>query len=81
AEVYHVRKIEQLMKQEIERVEVPSVVMISETVKSEMIAQNRDIDWQKRKENPEFKGAFHEKKIKWSTKENKKGKTKTKKRF
>ncbi len=81
AEVYHVRKIEQLMKQEIERVEVPSVVIMLETVKSEMIAQNRDIDWQKRKENPDFKGAFHEKKIKWSTKENKKGKTKTKKRF
>jgi ATP-dependent RNA helicase RhlE len=85
AEVYHVRKIEQLMKQEIERKDIPEGVVLSETVKSEMIAQNRDIDWQKRKDNPDFKGAFHEKKIKWSSKDNKKdgkkGTLKPKKRF
>ncbi len=85
AEVYHVRKIEQLMKQEIERKAIPEGVVLTETVKSEMIAQNRDIDWQKRKDNPDFKGAFHEKKFKWSTKDNKKdgkkGNLKPKKRF
>lgn len=69
------------MKQEIERREVPDSVAMTETVKSEMIAQNRDIDWQKRKENPDFKGAFHEKKFKWPAKEIKKGKPKPKKRF
>ena len=85
AEVYHVRKIEQLMKQEILRREIPTSVVLTETVKSEMIAQNRDIDWQKRKDNPDFKGAFHEKKIKWSSKDKKKdgkkGTLKPKKRF
>jgi ATP-dependent RNA helicase RhlE len=85
AEVYHVKKIEQLMKQEIARREIPESVVMSETVKSEMIAQNRDIDWQKRKDNPDFKGAFHEKKFKWSSKDKKKdgkkGTLKPKKRF
>ena len=41
---------------------MPADVFIEETPYEERQAQAREIDDQKRKENPEFKGAFHEKK-------------------
>jgi ATP-dependent RNA helicase RhlE len=41
---------------------LPAEVFIEETPYEERQAQAREIDDQKRKENPEFKGAFHEKK-------------------
>lgn len=62
AEEYYVRKIEKLMRQSISKEEIPDQVAIEETPYDERQAIARDIDNQKRKENPEFKGAFHEKK-------------------
>jgi ATP-dependent RNA helicase RhlE len=51
-------------------------VLIEKTPFEEKQAQAREIDMQKRKENPEFKGAFHEKKAA-NKKVNKAGKSKT----
>ncbi|TZF83856.1 DEAD/DEAH box helicase [Pedobacter sp. BS3] len=62
AEVYYVRKIEKLIRQQIPVVELPAEVFIEQTPFDERQAIAREIDMQKRKENPEFKGAFHEKK-------------------
>jgi ATP-dependent RNA helicase RhlE len=62
AEEYYIGKIEKLIRQEIPVMPLPEEVFIEETSYDERQAQAREIDLQKRKENPEFKGAFHEKK-------------------
>jgi ATP-dependent RNA helicase RhlE len=62
AEEYYIRKIEKLIRQSIPVSDVPSEVFIEETPYEERQDQAKEIDLQKRKEDPEFKGAFHEKK-------------------
>lgn len=62
SEVYHLHKIEKLIKQTIKRMPVPEDVEVRKTEKPEFQDQMREIDRQKRLENPDFKGAFHEKK-------------------
>jgi ATP-dependent RNA helicase RhlE len=64
AEKYYVRKIEKLIRQFIPVAEIPGGVFIDETLYDERQAIAKEIDLQKRKENPEFQGAFHEKKAK-----------------
>jgi len=64
AEHYYVKKIEKLIRQPIPKAELPAAVFVEETPFAERQAMAREIDLQKRKENPEFKGAFHEKKLK-----------------
>ena len=73
AEEYHVRKIEKLIAQRIKRALVPSDVEFVKTPHEERQAIAREIDDQKRKENPDFKGAFHEKKERIPQKTKKKG--------
>lgn len=62
AEAYYIKKIEQLIRQEIPIEEIPEEVFVEKTGFEERQAIAREIDAQKRRENPEFKGAFHEKK-------------------
>ena len=62
AEDYYVQKIEKLTRQTIPRSELPLDVFLEETPYEERQDQNKDIDLQKRREDPGFKGAFHEKK-------------------
>ncbi|RYD89377.1 MAG: DEAD/DEAH box helicase, partial [Sphingobacteriales bacterium] len=62
SELYYIRKAEKLIKQTIQVMPVPADVFIEETPYEERQAQAREIDLQKRRENPDFKGAFHEKK-------------------
>lgn len=62
AEEYYIRKAEKLIRQQIPLFDVPEDVFIEETPYEERQAQAREIDMQKRRENPDFKGAFHEKK-------------------
>ena len=64
AEMYHIDKIEQIIRMQIPIGKIPQDVKIYETPFDEKQAIAREIDVQKRKENPEFKGAFHEKKRK-----------------
>ena len=62
AEEYYLRKIEKLIRQTIPVFDVPGDVFIEQTSFEERQDQAREIDQQKRKEDPDFKGAFHEKK-------------------
>ncbi|WP_262249325.1 DEAD/DEAH box helicase [Parapedobacter soli] len=64
AEEYYIRKIEKLIRQQIPVRDIPDDVTIENTGFEERQAIAREIDAQKRKENPEFQGAFHEKKTK-----------------
>jgi ATP-dependent RNA helicase RhlE len=59
-ELYHVRKIEALIREKIPVKSMPPSVEITETPREEAQEMAKEIDWQKRKEDPEFKGAFHE---------------------
>jgi ATP-dependent RNA helicase RhlE len=62
AEEYYIGKIEKLIRQKIEVKPVPDDVFVEQTPYEERQAQAKEIDMQKRRENPDFKGAFHEKK-------------------
>jgi ATP-dependent RNA helicase RhlE len=62
AEQYYIGKIEKLIRQPIPVLPLPGDVFVEETPYEERQAQAKEVDLQKRKENPEFKGAFHEKK-------------------
>lgn len=62
AEVYHLKKIERLMREKIPVTQLPPDVVIEETLKIEAKEMAREIDRQKQMEDPEYKGAFHERK-------------------
>ncbi len=62
AEAYYIQKIEKLIRQPIPMKEIPEGVFVEKTGYDERQAIAREIDAQKRKDNPDFKGAFHEKK-------------------
>jgi len=62
AEEYHIHKIEKLIRQTILIKKLPNDLSITVTPKEEDQIMEREIDLQKRKENPDFQGAFHEKK-------------------
>jgi ATP-dependent RNA helicase RhlE len=62
ADEYHLAKIEKLIKQKISVTPMPPEVEIAETEFAEKQLMLRELDSQKRKENPDFQGAFHEKK-------------------
>jgi ATP-dependent RNA helicase RhlE len=60
AEEYHIKKIEKLIREKIPVKNLPDAVVVEETPFDEAQGMAKEIDWQKRKEDPEFKGAFHE---------------------
>ncbi len=62
AEKYYIKKIEKLIRQQIPVVALPTDVFVEETPYDEKQAIAKEIDLQKRKEDPDFQGAFHEKK-------------------
>jgi len=80
-EKYHLEKIEKLIRTKIERVEIPKEFYIAETPYEERQAMAKELDLIKRKDNPEFKGAFHEKKLANTKKSNKKTNKPPKKRY
>lgn len=63
-ELYHIEKIEKLIREKIPVKKLPDAVEVTKTPYEEAQAMALDIDWQKKKDDPEFKGAFHEKKRK-----------------
>lgn len=83
AEEYYVKKIEKLIRQTIPVAEIPKEVYVDETPYNENQQIAKEIDLQKRKEDPTFKGAFHEKKnaAAIAAKEREKAKVKNKKSF
>lgn len=62
AELYHIGKIEQLIREKIPVRALPTHIEITETPFEESQDMAREIDWQKRKEDPTFQGAFHDRK-------------------
>lgn len=62
AELYHVEKIEKLIREKIPIKQIPEGVQVAKTPFAESQAMAMAIDQQKKKDDPEFKGAFHEKK-------------------
>ena len=64
AEEHYIQKIEKPIRQQIPISELPGGVFIEETPYEERQAIAKDIDMQKRKDDPDFMGAFHEKKAK-----------------
>jgi ATP-dependent RNA helicase RhlE len=64
AEEYHIEKIEKLIREKIPVKKLPKDLEIADTSFEEKQEMAREIDQQKRREDPDFKGAFHEKKWK-----------------
>jgi ATP-dependent RNA helicase RhlE len=64
ADDYHILKIEAIIRAAIPRIPLPNGNLEEETPFDENQDMLREIDNQRRKEDPEFLGAFHEKKIK-----------------
>lgn len=63
-EAYHLEKIEEIIRTKIPVLEIPSDIDIAETPFEEQQVILREIDEQKKKADPTFQGAFHEKKKK-----------------
>ena len=65
AEEWHFKKIEQLIRMEVPCIEKPAEIEFVPTEKPERQEQLREIDRQRKIDDPSFKGAFHEKKRKF----------------
>jgi ATP-dependent RNA helicase RhlE len=63
ADAYHIKKIEKHIREKIAFQELPPIP-IEETPYAERQTMSREIDRQKRLENPDYRGAFHERKKK-----------------
>jgi len=61
AEAFHFEKIETIIRMLVSEQVIPRDITLHETPFEEKQAYEREIDKQKRGEDPEFKGAFHEK--------------------
>jgi ATP-dependent RNA helicase RhlE len=62
AELYHIKKIENLIHEKIPVKKVPGNIEVAPTPFEESQKIAREIDKQKQKDDPSFKGAFHERK-------------------
>lgn len=71
AEMLHITKIEKLIRKGIPLKKVPDVVEVVPTEKQEQRQIDFEIDLFKRRENPDYKGAFHEKKKDYTHKKRK----------
>ena len=76
AEAYDLQQIEKLMKGEIPQKPLPGNVEVAVTEFEEAQQIARQIDQQKRKSDPNFKGAFHQKKSKNTSRKRKKSSSK-----
>ncbi len=61
AEEYYIKKIEKLIREKIPVKPLPPEIEVEDTPFAEAQIMAREIDRQKRLEDPDFKGAFHEK--------------------
>ncbi len=68
AEEWHLQKIEKLIRMEIPVEEIPAEVDVVETDFKEQQNQLREIDRQRKIDDPSYQGAFHEKKRKMGSK-------------
>jgi ATP-dependent RNA helicase RhlE len=66
AEEWHIRKIEGIIRQQIPVKKLPASVKVEETPFEEKQEIAKELDHLKMKEDPDYKGAFHEKKKKFT---------------
>ncbi|HEV8515543.1 MAG TPA: helicase-related protein, partial [Cyclobacteriaceae bacterium] len=64
AELYHIGRIEKLIREKIPVKKLPERIKIEETSTEEAQVIAREVDRQKKREDPEYGGAFHERKKK-----------------
>ena len=64
ADEYHIGKIEKIIRMTVPRAPLPEGLAVPETPFEERQDFLREIDNQRRREDPDFQGAFHEKKVK-----------------
>ncbi|MBD2714294.1 DEAD/DEAH box helicase [Microvirga sp. STR05] len=62
AEMHHMQRISELIRQEIPLVPLPPEVTVMPTMFEEQQDMDREKDERRKREDPEFKGAFHERK-------------------
>ncbi len=62
AELFHIEKIEDIIREKIPVKKLPESIEIGKTPFDEKQRINKEIDMLKRKVDPEFKGAFHDRK-------------------
>lgn len=62
AEMHHIKNIEKLIQKNIPEKDIPEAVEVAPTSKEERREIEYELDLIKRKNDPTFKGAFHEKK-------------------
>jgi ATP-dependent RNA helicase RhlE len=62
AEMHHMQKIAELIRQEIPLVPMPAEVTVMPTMFEEQQDMDREKDERRKREDPEFQGAFHERK-------------------
>jgi ATP-dependent RNA helicase RhlE len=61
-EIWHLRHIEKMIRMEVPVAEIPSEVEVTTTELEERQIQKREVDRQRKIDDPTFKGAFHKKK-------------------
>jgi ATP-dependent RNA helicase RhlE len=61
-EIWHLRHIEKMIRMEIPVTEMPADIEVTATEFQERQKQKREVDRQRKIDDPTFKGAFHEKK-------------------
>src|SRR5690606_37734447 len=64
ADTFHFGRIQEIIRMEVPEDAIPSQIDVPDTPFAEKQAYEREIDNQRRKADPDFKGAFHEKKVK-----------------
>jgi ATP-dependent RNA helicase RhlE len=62
SEKYHIDKIQKIIREQIPVKKLPVEIELADTPREEAQEMAREVDRQKRYEDPEFKGAFHERK-------------------
>ncbi len=62
AEAYHFEKIEELIRMKVEELPIPDKVDVPATPFEEKQGYERELDKLRQRDNPDYKGAFHEKK-------------------
>jgi ATP-dependent RNA helicase RhlE len=62
AEAYHFQRIEELIRMDVVDLEIPTQVDVPETPFAERQAYARELDHLMQRDNPDYKGAFHDKK-------------------
>lgn len=67
-EEYHIKKIQKLIRQDIPRLTLPPEVEVAATPKGERQEILRELDALRRRDDPSFKGGFHQKKKRYSGK-------------